>query len=355
MRTANPSALWLVRHGQSLGNVARDAAHDADLERLELAERDMDVPLSPLGREQASGFGEWLGAERHTRQPEVIITSPYRRAVETAETIAEAAGLANVPLRRDERLRERELGVLDLLTRRGVEAQYPQEAERRTRLGKFYHRPPGGESWVDVGLRLRSWRDSMAREHDRQRLLVVAHEVVIVMMRYLIEELTEDQALALSSDDPLANCSLTAFDADRDGRLELRTAGWTVPVAASGAAVTVAPDVAVAPVADVGTELERDQEPRRAPLEVTADLLRGWPIPLDDDEDKFGRERPGHRRVGPDARRRRAGRHRRAASWCRPAAARHRGQRRAGPVHRGARGAGGEPAGIRRRCHRARW
>ena len=57
-----------------------------------------------------------------------------------------------------------------------------------------------------------------------------------------LDAYVQDQALALSSDDPLANCSLTAFDADRDGRLELRTAGWTVPVAASGAAVTVAPD-----------------------------------------------------------------------------------------------------------------
>ena len=38
VRVANPSALWLVRHGQSLGNVARDAAHEADLERLDLAD-----------------------------------------------------------------------------------------------------------------------------------------------------------------------------------------------------------------------------------------------------------------------------------------------------------------------------
>jgi broad specificity phosphatase PhoE len=246
MRTANPDALWLVRHGQSLGNVARDAAHEADLERLELTDRDMDVPLSPVGVDQAAGFGRWLAAEPASSRPDVIITSPYRRAVETAETIAAAAGLDGITIRLDERLRERELGVLDLLTRRGVEAQFPLEAERRARLGKFYHRPPGGESWVDVGLRLRSWRDSMAREHDRQRLLVVAHEVVIVMMRYLIEELTEEQALRLSSDEPLANCSLTSFDADTDGSLVLRTAGWTVPVAESGAAVTDEPDAAVA-------------------------------------------------------------------------------------------------------------
>src|SRR5690348_2987359 len=116
----NPAELWMVRHGQSLGNVARDAAHAAELERLELVERDMDVPLSPLGREQAAAFGRWLGDEPEDRQPQAILTSPYARAVETAELIAQAAGLTDVRLRRDERLRERELGVLDLYTQRGV-------------------------------------------------------------------------------------------------------------------------------------------------------------------------------------------------------------------------------------------
>ena len=246
MRTTNPSELWLVRHGQSLGNVARDAAHDAELDRLDIADRDMDVPLSDLGREQASAFGTWLDGQADSGRPDVIVTSPYRRAVQTAEAIASAANLPSVPIRTDERLRERELGVLDLLTRRGVESQFPVEAERRRRLGKFYHRPPGGESWVDVALRLRSWRDSMAREHDRERVLVVAHEVVVVMMRYLVEELTEEEALALARDEPLANCSLTIFDADEAGTLVLRKAGWTVPVAAEGTPVTVAPDAPVA-------------------------------------------------------------------------------------------------------------
>jgi len=247
LRTANPARLWLVRHGQSLGNVARDAAHEAELERLDLAERDMDVPLSDLGREQAEAFGSWLGDQDGDERPQVIISSPYRRASQTAEIIAATAGLSSVPVRLDERLRERELGVLDLLTRRGIEAHFPLEAERRTRLGKFYHRPPGGESWVDVALRLRSWRDSVAREHDRDRVLVVAHEVVIVMMRYLIEELSEEQALALSKDEPLANCSLTAFDATTAGDLVLRQAGWTAPVRSEGASVTEAPDTPVAP------------------------------------------------------------------------------------------------------------
>jgi probable phosphoglycerate mutase len=48
----------------------------------------------------------------------------------------------------DERLREKEFGILDRLTRAGIEEQFPDQAEFRRLLGKFYHRPPGGESWV---------------------------------------------------------------------------------------------------------------------------------------------------------------------------------------------------------------
>ncbi len=44
-----PQQLWIVRHGQSAGNVARDSAEAARLSLIDIAERDIDVPLSPLG------------------------------------------------------------------------------------------------------------------------------------------------------------------------------------------------------------------------------------------------------------------------------------------------------------------
>ena len=42
-----PQTLWIVRHGQSAGNVAREAAEAAGLGVIEIAERDIAVPLSP--------------------------------------------------------------------------------------------------------------------------------------------------------------------------------------------------------------------------------------------------------------------------------------------------------------------
>ena len=240
----DPVALWFVRHGQSEGNVARERAHDAGAEALDLADRDMDVPLSALGRDQAAALGRWL-ADRPDA-PDAIVCSPYVRARQTAEVVADSGGL-DLRLECDERLRERELGILDLLTSRGVESRFPFEAERRRRLGKFYHRPPGGESWVDVALRIRSLRDSLAREHLDDRVLVVTHEVVIVIWRYLLERLDEQQALALSREHPLPNCSLTTYERDGDGALRLQLDAWTVPMREEAVPVTEEHDAQLGP------------------------------------------------------------------------------------------------------------
>ena len=55
-----PEQLWIVRHGQSAGNVARDTADAAGLHSIDIAERDIDVPLSELGAQQAEALGRWF-------------------------------------------------------------------------------------------------------------------------------------------------------------------------------------------------------------------------------------------------------------------------------------------------------
>ena len=168
------------------------------------------------------------------------------RAAQTADLLLDAAGL-DLPVHLDERLRERELGILDLLTRRGVEARYPDEARRKQRLGKFYHRPPGGESWVDVALRIRSLRDSLGREHLDERVLMVCHEVVVVIWRYLIEDLDEQAALGV---EPRPSARQLRTDDLRDRnrhRLTLELDGWTAPLEMEEVPVTEEHDARVKP------------------------------------------------------------------------------------------------------------
>jgi probable phosphoglycerate mutase len=240
-----PERLYVIRHGESAGNVARDKAEAENLERIDIATRDVDVPLSELGEEQAAALGRWIGAQPEDERPTVLWVSPYVRAQQTAEIALKAAGLS-LPTVVDERLREREFGVLDGLTRRGITAQFPEESERRSRLGKFYHRPPGGESWSDVLLRLRAALDDIRRDCAGERVLLVAHQVVVLLVRYVIEGMTEEEILAIDRQGDVANCSVTAY-ATEDGAPLLTAYNEITHLEEQDADVTAEPDVQAAP------------------------------------------------------------------------------------------------------------
>lgn len=204
------SRLVLVRHGESEGNVAATSAERAGDETVGVPWRDADTPLSATGEEQARALGAHLGTLPPHEAPEVVWCSPYVRARRTAELALDKAGL---PLRTvvDERLRDRELGILDGLTSHGVDARFPDEAARRDRLGKMYFRPPGGESWADVALRLRSVVGDIERREDGRRVLVVCHDAVIWLLRYVCEGMTEEALMDQVARRSVRNASVTVL------------------------------------------------------------------------------------------------------------------------------------------------
>jgi glucosyl-3-phosphoglycerate phosphatase len=195
--------LILVRHGESEANVAASAAEASGALRIAVPARDADVELSDRGRRQAEALGRRLAADP---VPDAIRVSPYRRARTTADLVVATAGWTVAPYV-DERLRDRELGVLDTLTGRGVRELHPDEAERRRFLGKFYYRPPGGESWADVALRIRSVLPEL--EASGGRVLVVAHDAVIWLFRAVCERIEERELLDLAASSPIPNASIT--------------------------------------------------------------------------------------------------------------------------------------------------
>lgn len=246
-----PARLWVVRHGQSSGNVARDEATAAGLARIALQGRDVDVPLSALGREQAQALGRWFAEAHEDGRPEVILASPYVRAIQTAEIFRDHGGAApDIRVCSDERLREKEFGVLDGLTAVGIREFHPDQADFRATLGKFYHRPPGGESWVDVIFRLRALLDTVSLHYGGQRVMIVAHQVVVLCLRYIIENLTEAEVLAIDKRGDVANCAITEYcfepAASGDGKLALVRYNVTAPMEHEGTQVTAAPDRMVA-------------------------------------------------------------------------------------------------------------
>lgn len=201
---------WLavVRHGQSTGNVIAEQAETGGLEAIDIPERDADVPLSATGREQAEAVGQWLAGLDDDERPGIAVVSPYLRTRQTAELALAGTGIETVV---DERLRDRELGVLDLLTGRGVEARLPAEAARRKRLGKFYYRPPGGESWADVLLRLRALLRELRADHPDGRVILFGHEATVLLVRYLCERLSEAELMAVAHATTVANTSISSW------------------------------------------------------------------------------------------------------------------------------------------------
>ncbi|TMQ97940.1 histidine phosphatase family protein [Actinomadura soli] len=214
--------LTLTRHGESTGNVAYQSVLGTDAEEAGIPERDADVPLSDTGRAQAATLGRWLAALPAGERPTMVVVSPYLRTLDTAKiALAQTSYAApqdpdGLRPRVDERIRDREQGALQGLTELGVRRRFPDEADRLRRLGKFYYRPPGGESWADLALRLRSFYRDLEAEAPGGRVLVVTHDAIVVMTRYLVEGLSEREILEIEKT-PIANASVTRWRQDGSG------------------------------------------------------------------------------------------------------------------------------------------
>ena len=226
------SNLVLVRHGESERNIAKAKAEAERSETYGDDKRDMDVELTKRGRRQAVQTGE--------RLPQYLgfafdraFASPYHRTVQTAELVLKSHG-GPVKTVHEERVREKEFGVLDGLTKLGIKTRYPHEAERKKRNGKYYYRPPGGESYPDVNQRVHAFLGMLIRECPAQNVLVVCHSVIVLSFRRLLERLSENVLLKIGRDPKQEpkNCGVTwyTFDprAGDHGKLVLKSYNVTL-------------------------------------------------------------------------------------------------------------------------------
>ncbi|KAB8170827.1 histidine phosphatase family protein [Streptomyces sp. 3MP-14] len=204
------AGLLAVRHGESVSNVVfREAARAARPDES-LAHRDARVPLTAGGREQAAALGRRLAALPEEERPDLVVCSPYARARETWEVAAEAWPGAPGALV-DERLRDREMGAFELMTPLAIEARAPEEARRRATVGEWWYRPPGGESFPDVTLRVRDFLTELAAAAPGRRALLVAHDAVVVALGLVISGLGTPPPAEASR---VPNASLTGWAGD---------------------------------------------------------------------------------------------------------------------------------------------
>ncbi|MCL9758133.1 histidine phosphatase family protein [Frankia sp. AiPa1] len=217
--------LTAVRHGQSLANVAFPAARAAGRVESGITTRDADVPLTALGRAQAAALGRALAAQPPAiRPPDVVVCSPYLRARRTYEIAADAAergGLLLPTPKIDDRLVDRLMGDFEMLTRLAIDARFPAQAERWRAEGTWLFRAPGGgENFPDIAARLGSLLADLHDSHAGRRVLIVAHDAVVVVLRQIIEGLSFDDLAHISATGGIRNAGITRFTG-RDGRLIL--------------------------------------------------------------------------------------------------------------------------------------
>lgn len=154
-----PTILYAVRHGETEWN------------RDHIAQGHLDSPLTELGHEQAARSAKalvGLGIE-------FIYSSDLGRALRTAAIIGKILGLK---IRKDERLRERALGVMQGLTWEQFAEKHPED------YAAFNSRDPecvmpGGESARELMERTVQAAESYAGNHPGQCVLVVAHGGVV--------------------------------------------------------------------------------------------------------------------------------------------------------------------------------
>src|SRR5512134_1954982 len=130
----------------------------------------LDGQLSPLGRRQAKELGERYGAD----QVAAAFTSDLFRAAETARI---AFGGRGLPIFHDWRLRECNYGMLN------GRAVARLEAERTKQVLDPY---AGGESYLDVVARVRSFLGDLPARYAERRICVIGHSATKWALDHLL-------------------------------------------------------------------------------------------------------------------------------------------------------------------------
>jgi broad specificity phosphatase PhoE len=162
----------LLRHAETS---APDLFHGAE----------SDVGLGQRGYRQAEAVAQVLVPHR----PGAVFCSAMRRALETAEAIARAAGLV---VSVEPELHERKIGPLSGKTREEGLAAYA-EAKRRWMAGEVDYTHEGGESYAQIQRRAVPVVRRLAERSAGGTIVVVAHGVVI---RVVLTTLLDDRGPA---------------------------------------------------------------------------------------------------------------------------------------------------------------
>lgn len=207
-----PIDLVLIRHGESEGQVANRASRAGDHSYFldEFLTRHSSLwRLTDKGIEQAQIAGKWIReniAENFFRH----YTSEYFRAKETAYHL----GLSGVQWYSEFYLRERDWGLLDVMSQEERWEHYSSELARKE-IDGFFWSPPNGESMAQLCLRIDRVLDTLHRECSDKKVVIVCHGEVMWGFRVRLERMPQSIWRRIESSyhphDQMHNCQILHY------------------------------------------------------------------------------------------------------------------------------------------------
>ena len=195
------SRLILARHGQTAWNLQG---------RLQ---GQLDSPLNETGVAQAYALAERLsGFDFYA-----IYSSDLGRAMETSGIVSERTGRA---VRPDERLRERNMGILQGLTAGENLLRHREEYEKFLSWNPDYA-VPDGESDRQMQTRVVDCMNDLARRHDEETVVVITHGGVLFLFLKHILGIPLDTSRRFS----IHNAAINSITMDTNGRWMLEILG----------------------------------------------------------------------------------------------------------------------------------
>ena len=198
---------FIARHGETVFNAVSRMQGDAP-----------HTPLTRTGFAQADEMGALLRVLLGPKPALDLWSSPSGRALQTLAVIAEHLELDWHQARIDDRLREIDIGDWGGRYYADVAAESGEMIDREA--GLFSRRPPGGEYYDDVAVRLRAWLDDMKGETPDR--LVVMHGMSSRVLRGLLTGAPERTGFAAPIADGIRQGALVEI---RDGAEQILDQG----------------------------------------------------------------------------------------------------------------------------------
>jgi probable phosphoglycerate mutase len=155
-----PTTIYFVRHGETILTPTRKFSGTGAL----------DPELTADGLAQA----ERVAVEVAKLEPEILISSPLKRARQTADAIARATGLSVID---DTDWYELSFGSWDGKSIEEVKAETPEDYQAWVNSSSY--RPGGGESYDEAAVRIDAAMEKVLSQYPGQKVVVVTHNGVI--------------------------------------------------------------------------------------------------------------------------------------------------------------------------------